>query len=146
MEIEPNESEVEIVRNRFLPKLLAQDKTLGPCRGSQGSNGPSKCHPSSSHSHPLVCVYTFAHAAMACIPLSFPPSFVTPKLEPEATPAPSHAPAWKLPNLGPYPTSHASRNGVQEADLQPSIPAEGLVGTSDSRGTGCPAAAITQSH
>jgi len=114
VEIEPNESEVEIVRNRFLPKLLAQDKTLGPCRGSQGSNGPSKCHPSSSHSHPLVCVYTFAHAAMACIPLSFPPSFVTPKLEPEATPAPSHAPAWKLPNLGPYPTSHASRNGVQK--------------------------------
>ena len=51
---------------------------------------------------------------MACIPLSFPPSSVTPKLEPEATSAPAQAPAWKLPNLGPYPTSHASKNGVQK--------------------------------
>jgi hypothetical protein len=86
-----------------------------PCRGSQCSNGPSLCHPSSSsYSHPLICSRELAHAAMACIPLSFPPSSVTPKLEPEATPAPAHAPAWKLPNLGPYPTSHASRNGVQK--------------------------------
>lgn len=64
--------------------------------------------------YPLICSHALAHAAMACIPLSFPPSSVTPKLEPEPTPEPSRAPAWKLPNLGPYPTSRASKDGVQK--------------------------------
>ena len=66
---------------------------------------------------------THTHAAMACIPLAFPPSFVETKLEPEATPAPSHAPAWnRLPNLGPYPTSHPSRNGVQKKRQKQNLP------------------------
>lgn len=71
-------------------------------------------HNASYVSPPWICFCAPAHAPMACIPLSFPPSSVTPKLEPEPTPEPSRAPAWKLPNLGPYPTSHASKNGVQK--------------------------------
>jgi hypothetical protein len=59
---------------------------------------------------------------MACIPLSFPPSSVTTKLEPEPTPEPSHAPAWKLPNLGLYPTSHPSKNGVQKKRQMLNLP------------------------
>lgn len=51
---------------------------------------------------------------MACIPLAYPPMSPTPKLEPESTPQPFHAPAWKLPNLGPYATSFPGTNGVQK--------------------------------
>lgn len=45
-----------------------------------------------------------------------------PKLEPEFTPLPSHAPAWKLPNLGPYPTSFPSTNGAQKKRQPPRFP------------------------
>jgi hypothetical protein len=59
---------------------------------------------------------------MACIPLAFPPSAVTPKLESEATSAPSRAPTWKLPNLGAHPTSRPSKNGVQKKKQQFNLP------------------------
>lgn len=65
--------------------------------------------------------HALERAAMACIPLAFPPSVVTPKLEPEATHGPSHAPAWKLPNLGP-PASRPSKNGVQKKRQQFNLP------------------------
>jgi hypothetical protein len=54
------------------------------------------------------------YGAMACIPMAYPPMSPVPKSEPESTPQPSFAPAWKLPNLGPYPTRFPFANGVQK--------------------------------
>lgn len=109
-----------IVRNRFLgyrTQTLAVEKTLP--RLTRLSNG---IHIETFYSHPLICFHALAYTAMACIPLSFPPSAVTPKLEPEATPGPSHAPAWKLPNLGSHLTSRPARNGVQKKRQQFNLP------------------------
>lgn len=74
------------------------------------------------HSCPLVPFSVLIRDAMACIPLAYPPSFVEPKLEPVATPEPSRAQAWKLPNLGPYPTSFPWSNGVQKRRQKQKLP------------------------
>ena len=94
-----------------------------PCRGSRGSF-QCQCHSQRDILLSFIDLlpHVLAHAAMACIPLAFPPSAVTPKLESEATPAPSRAPAWKLPNLGSHPTSRPSKTGVQKKRQQFNLP------------------------
>jgi hypothetical protein len=48
------------------------------------------------------------------MPMAYPPISPVPKWEPESVSQPSFSAAWKLPNLGPYPTTFPSANGVQK--------------------------------
>jgi hypothetical protein len=90
-----------------LPMWSQPAKIAEPCRGSNASHSFLSSH--------LLVVYLnwLGYASMACIPMAYPPMSPVPKSEPESTPQPWSAPAWKLPNLGPYPTSFPSANGVQ---------------------------------
>ena len=116
-----------IVRNCFLgyrTQTSAAEEDPAEAREalSNANANANAVHIGTFYFHPWTCFHTLAHSVMACIPLSFPPSAVTPKLEPEATPAPSRATAWNLPNLGPHPTSRPSKSGVQKKRQQFSLP------------------------
>jgi hypothetical protein len=92
----------KIVRNASLQAFKVEPKSLNPAEAPMPIlySHPSIVTPSLLQnvffSRPL-------YGAMACMPMAYPPMSPAPKSEPESTPQPWSVPAWKLPNLGPYP-------------------------------------------
>jgi hypothetical protein len=116
--------EVKIVRNAFLQASNVEPAEITePCRGSNASHSFLSSH--------LLVVY-LNWLGYASIPMAYPPMSPVPKSEPESTPQPWSAPAWKLPNLGPYPTSFPSANGVQrkkQKKQRPRLPYQQTMGS-----------------